>query len=89
MKDNKLIEEVKKAEVLSNAKPFIKEIKGLLERIETDLCSENSNTQMNGVIHAMALSESLKQYSYHFEEILKTFEEENNMKAVRVNDDGK
>lgn len=89
MKNNELTEEEGRAAVLSKAKPFIKEIKSLLDRIETDLYSKNSNEQMNGTIHAMAVSECLKQYSHHFDEIIKTFEEENNIKVGRSHDDGK
>ena len=89
IKDDELREGVERAAVISKAKPFMKEVKGLLDKIEADLYSEDSNTQMNGTVHAMALNECLKQYSPHLEEIIKTFEEENKTKVGRANDDGK
>lgn len=89
IKDDELIEAVKRAEVISKIKPFMKEVRRLVDKIESDLHSEDSNTQMNGTVHAMALNQSLKQYSFHVEDIIKTIEEENNIKIGRANDDRK
>lgn len=77
MNDNELIEGVAKEDVLNKAKPFIKELRSLLDKIEDDFNSENSNAQMNGVFHAMALNECLKQYSHHLQKLFEEIEAKN------------
>lgn len=78
MKSNELTQqvEVEKESTLNKAKPFIKELRSLLDKIEDDFNSENSNTQMNGIFHAMALNECIKQYSHHLKEIFEEIERE-------------
>lgn len=77
MKGNELKQtiEVEKESTLNKAKPFIKEVRSLLDRIEEDFNSEDSDTQMNGVFRAMALNECIKQYPRHLDELFEEINE--------------
>ena len=67
-------EDEAKVDTIKNAKSFFKELRFVINDIEERMDSSNTQLQVNGVIHAMAISECLKQYETHVKNIFENLE---------------
>lgn len=69
-------EDKAKALSIKNAKSFLEELRFVIDDIEERIDSPEVQMQINGVIHAGAISECLKQYPDHVKAIFENLEKQ-------------